>query len=380
MAGLRVVKGNHGPQVYPEAIPEVDLVVIQRDFPRFWRDYKKVVKLAREYGKPVIYDLDDLLVEIPEKHSHKADYSGEMLTMLYAILDADMITASSPFLQAYLAELNPNTKLVHNYLNDRLWGLGRKKEPQGDGSRITIGYMGGQTHQQDLEYIKDVLLNVFKKYPEIVRYKFWGTHPPRELLDLPFSDFDPINQEDYAQFANYFSLQECDVFIAPLVDNEFNRAKSSIKFLEYSIHGSPGVYSDLPPYETIIEHGINGFLADNLNDWESHLVTLIENPALREQIGAAAQQTVKDGWLLSSNAHQLKEAYLLALDERGEYYLVEDNFRNLKSILSRAEKYQSNLEDSLYAAENQLTEIHNSRSWNMLKKIQRIRLKIFPKR
>ena len=113
-AGIRVIKGNQGSKVSPELVSDADLVVIQRDFPRFWQDYKAVIAEARYDGKPVLYDLDDLLVEIPGEHSHAGDYLGELLAMLHAILDADMVTASSKPLVEYLCEMNPNTRLVNN--------------------------------------------------------------------------------------------------------------------------------------------------------------------------------------------------------------------------------------------------------------------------
>jgi glycosyltransferase involved in cell wall biosynthesis len=380
MAGMRIHKGNQGPQISLEAISKADVVVIQRDFPRFWEDYRQVIKQAREVGKPLIYDLDDLLVDIPDDHSHQADYVGEMLTMLYAILDADIVTSSSPILHNYLAELNPNSKLINNYLVDSFWGMEKPKITSITDPFVTIGYMGGQTHQSDLENIKNALLNVFRKYPEKVRYKFWGTQPPGELLDLAITEYDPINLEDYARFASYFSRKECDIFIAPLVDNEFNRAKSNLKFLEYSIQGVPGVYSKLPPYEDIIEHGTNGFLAEDIDEWEAHLENLIRDPSLRNKIGSAAQQTVKDGWLLSSNYSEFMDVYMQALEGEEKRAKVGKLDKNLRTIISHAEDYQSDLEERLFAAQNQLNEIHNSRSWKILKQIQKMRLKIIPKR
>ena len=378
-AGMHVIQGNQGPQVSFDGIAEADLIVIQRDFPRFWGDYRRVINLAREAGKPVVYDLDDLLVEIPDEHSHKADYAGEMLAMLYAILDADLVTASSPNLQAYLAEVNPDSKLIHNYLDDSLWKLISPKPVSSLDSRVTIGYMGGQTHQADLEFIKHSLLNLSNKYPDKVNFKFWGTRPPAELLDLPSTKWEAVNFENYAQFASYFSQQECDIFIAPLVNNEFNSSKSSIKFLEYSSLGIPGVYSNLPPYKTIIEHGKNGFLADDPGEWESHLSTLIDDPELRHQIGRAAQRTVNDGWLLSENYSRLSDVYQLALEGRELTAKYETDHKPLMSILSHAEEYQSGLEDRIFAANNQLNEIHSSRSWKLLKQLQKIRLKVVPK-
>jgi len=378
-AGMRIIQGNQGPQVSFNRIAEADLIVIQRDFPRFWGDYRRVINLAREAGTPVVYDLDDLLVEIPDEHSHKADYAGEMLAMLYAILDADLVTASSPNLQAYLAELNPNTKIIQNYLDDSLWKLKPPKPVSNLESGVTIGYMGGQTHQMDLEDINQSLLNLSDKYPDKVNFIFWGTRPPEELLELASTKWEAVNSEDYAQFASYFSQQKCDIFIAPLVNNEFNNSKSSIKFLEYSSMGIPGVYSKSPPYKTIIEHGKNGFLADEPGDWDIYLSALIDEPELRHLIGRAGQRTVNDGWLLSENYSRLSEVYQLALEVHKITGKDEKDSKHLMSILSHAEEYQSGLEDRLFAANNQLNEIHNSRSWRLLKQLQKIRMKVVPK-
>lgn len=379
MAGMRVIYGNHGPVVSPEVIYEADLVVIQRDFPRFWKDYQRVIKLASEENKPVIFDLDDLLVKIPLDHSHRSDYAGETLVMLYAILDADMVTASSHYLQEFLVELNPNSMLIHNYLNDRLWICQEQTAGSQQESFVKIGYMGSQTHQADLEDIKQVLINLNQKYPGKLEFKFWGTPPPREILELPTTEFDPIDLADYSQFASYFSQQECDILIAPLVDSEFNKAKSGIKFLEYSVLGAAGVYSKLPPYEAIIDHGVNGYLANSLEDWEKYLSELVEDRTLRNRMGENAKRSVNEHWLLSKNINQFVQVYEMALAGRGTPGKDRQAAENLKSILSHAESYQSDLEDQLFATKNQLSAIHDSRSWKLLVKLQELRLKILPK-
>ena len=379
MAGMRVIHGNQGPMVSPEVIYNADLVVIQRDFPRFWKDYQRVINLAREDNKPVIFDLDDLLLKIPLDHSHRSDYAGEILAMLYAILDADLVTTSSQYLQEFLVELNPNSVLFHNYLNDRIWVSHDHNADSRQDSFVKIGYMGGQTHQADLENIKQVLLNLNQKYPGKLKYKFWGTRPPREILELTNTEFDPIDLADYTQFASYFSQQECDILIAPLIDNEFNKAKSGIKFLEYSVLGAAGVYSKLPPYESIIDHGVNGYLANSFEDWEKYLSELVEDRTLRNRMAESAKRSVRENWLLTKNIAQFSQVYRMALEGSGTLARDVQATENLKSILSHAESYQSDLEDQLFETKNQLGEIRDSRSWKFLVKLQELRLKILPK-
>ncbi len=71
-AGIPLLRGSQWEgntlQVTLEAVNEADVVVIQRDFPRFWENYESVVACARGRGLPVIYDLDDLLFGLPETH------------------------------------------------------------------------------------------------------------------------------------------------------------------------------------------------------------------------------------------------------------------------------------------------------------------------
>ncbi|MBE0411812.1 MAG: hypothetical protein IBX69_18955, partial [Anaerolineales bacterium] len=67
-AGLNLIKGNDGEDISPEAVLRGDLVVIQRDFPRHWKSFEEICRLARANQKPIIYDLDDLLLDLPEEH------------------------------------------------------------------------------------------------------------------------------------------------------------------------------------------------------------------------------------------------------------------------------------------------------------------------
>ena len=378
-AGIRVIKGNQGSKVSPELVSDADLVVIQRDFPRFWQDYKAVISEPGYAGNPFLYDLDDLLVEIPGDHSHAGDYLGELLAMLHAILDADMVAASSKPLVAYLCEMNPNTRLVNNYLNDELWQIKPPKVGGGEDNMVTIGYMGGQTHQADLTLVENSLLKVCEKYPDKVKLRFWGVQPPPKLMDSPFTEWIEINQEDYAAFADYFSQQDCEILIAPLIDSEFNRSKSALKFLEYSALGIPGVYSKLPPYEQVVKHGINGYLAESEQDWEKCLTQLVEDPLLRKEIGTSAQKTIIDEWLLSKNFGQWSEIYHQAYSGNGKKSDNSQKHNNLLRIISQAEDYQADLENSVYEVGNQLNDIIESRSWQTLKAMQNLRLRIVPK-
>jgi glycosyltransferase involved in cell wall biosynthesis len=51
----------------------------------------------------------------------------------------------------------------------------------------------------------------------------------------------------------------------------------------------------------IIEHGKNGFLAANQQDWMNYLSELIENPHLRIKMGIAGRETVVKNYSVNAN-------------------------------------------------------------------------------
>ena len=108
-----------------------------------------------------------------------------------------------------------------------------------------------------------------------------------------------------------------DIFIAPLVDNEFNRAKSHLKYLEYGAMQVPGIFANLEPYSAVVSDGMNGFLAATQDEWYEKISRLIEDSDLRKKIGKAAFEEVMTNWSLSKNKNDLLNIYkTLSKDNR----------------------------------------------------------------
>ncbi len=64
----------------------------------------------------------------------------------------------------------------------------------------------------------------------------------------------------------------------------------------------------------MVVHGQNGFLAATRPEWETVLRQLIDSPALRRQLGAQAQETVRARGLLSDHAQIWAQTYQEILD------------------------------------------------------------------
>jgi glycosyltransferase involved in cell wall biosynthesis len=310
-AGITLLRGNVGMEVDIEKVSQADWILMQRDFPHDQDAYTQILERAHAEGKPVILDLDDLLLELPENHpdiNPNLD-SNVLFPILRGLIEVDAVTASTAPLCETLRVFNPNTWLLPNYLIDPPWRLrppGPAREP---GTPVIIAYIGGGSHRPDLEMVAPALLNILERYGPGVRAHFYGVQPPESLLNNPSVAWTALDLRDYAQFASYLYALQADIFIAPLVDNLFNRCKSAVKFLEYSACGTPGIYSRLEPYEHLVDHEVNGLLATTPQEWEADLALLVESPELRHKLGEGAQKTVRSGWLLSQNASTWAQTY-----------------------------------------------------------------------
>ena len=214
---------------------------------------------------------------------------------------------------------------------------------------------------------------------------------------------------EYEAFAQYFLSQSADVFIAPLRDNRFNRCKSALKYLEYSVFGIPGVYADLPAYRELISSGENGYLAATPEEWEAALTVLIEDAALRSKVGSAAQKTVQEKYLLSANAYCWKAAYQSLSNPPGardhlaerslENQLVRTWYANVNELYASEKNARIATEETLRLKEGDLRQrdfelqhmtnvanslrsqiegITNSRGWKALQKVYELRMKLMP--
>ena len=354
LANVHVLCGYDRNRVYPERIAPADLVVIQRDFPRI-PGFQEVVAEARWLKKPIVYEIDDMLFEIPDSNIHHVTYQDALLRMMQAARLADAVIASMPSLVDYVGQINPNIWRIPYFLDDTLWPLASDRALASTVEPVVIGYMGGRTHLPDLESISTVLEKVLEKYGERVRLRFWGGPPPESLRNRPQVEWIEIDILDYVQFATYFATQSCDIFIAPLQKAHFNQFKSSLKFLEYSSLGIPGVFSKCEQYQEVVRQGVNGFLADSDAEWLQCLTRFIEDPILRRETGMAAQTTVKQNWLLTARASDWLAVYDQILSKaKANAGKTDPNEDTLLRLLMRAQEYQNQLKDANIRLEQRL--------------------------
>jgi glycosyltransferase involved in cell wall biosynthesis len=263
---------------------------------------------AERLGLPTVFEADDLIFDPelfgghPSLLQRPREEREELVrgTQDYraALLRCDHAIASTEALAACMRPLvTGRVFTVENGFDFRELELAQSIRSQAlprTQDTLVIGYGSGtRTHDADLGVAAPALAVIMKRFANVELALHGELESPVELApyESRVTRIPMLSWDDYLR-----AKATWDINIAPLEPTTFNAVKSTIKFLEAAIVGVPSVCTSTPPYRDVIEHGVNGFLATNQDDWIRSLNTLVLDHDLRRRVGLRALETVVDGY------------------------------------------------------------------------------------
>jgi len=195
---------------------------------------------------------------------------------------ADAVTCSTEPLADLLGKWNDNVHVVPNYIPR--WVLDWER-PHRD--ELTIGWGGSGTHGMDWAADGPHISRYLKRSG--MPFRLIGGHLAQAQVQLGL----PVDQVSAAGWIpsveEYWKAIDYDIGVIPLRHHLFNQSKSHLKFLENSALGIPTVAADSGPYARIIKHGETGFLVKRDHEWAKYLNALVNDEAMRNEIGQNAK-------------------------------------------------------------------------------------------
>jgi hypothetical protein len=230
----------------------------------------------------IVVDVDDNIWQIPHGNIAMGEYKAHInrvLMLTESVKAADWVTVSTEPLKEKLLPLNQNVAVLPNYIDPKDWKF---KRPKG---KVRIGWVWSPTHIPDNKEVEGALKRINEKYD--VEIVVFGT-------GSNIFDFDTVNIPGvhYTEYPKTFMEAGIDISIGGLADNEFNKCKSNIKWLESTMAGAAFIGSKVYPYERSIKQGKTGYVCSGENQWVKHLSWLIENPERRESFVKEARKEV----------------------------------------------------------------------------------------
>lgn len=268
----------------------------------------RLCHLAKEYGKPVFFDIDDLVFDTvyTDQLSYtqglnsveKGNYDVGVRNYGYMLKNCDGAITSTNQLQEELYKYQSKVLLNRNLASDDLIAISSQyiKDYSQISDIVKIGYFSGSiSHNENFELIKPAIKQLLTKYSN-VQLHIVG------ILDIP-QDMKPFENQivthDYVDWDKLPALiSEVDINLAPLVNSIFNRAKSEIKWIEAALVKVPTVASKIGAFSDAIIDGETGLLATD-DEWFDKLEALVLSTELRQEIADAAYWDVLENCTLS---------------------------------------------------------------------------------
>lgn len=255
----------------------------------------------------LVYDIDDDVFSSDHEGSlwHRLPECRDIAAYLISI--SDLVTVSTEPLVEVVKRYNPNVVVLPNCVHEDLLKLERPAREQ-----VTVGWSGGTSHLRDFRYAAPMLSRFLNRNPQ-VGFHFVG------------ADYSPIGEwkvpEGRARHTpwqpdlwDFYRGVDFDVGVAPLDPaGKFNRCKSFLRALEYAARGIPVVASDCEAYSGFVQHGVTGFLVRYDHEWGRCLRDLVNDQAMREEMGAAAKRLAAR-WTIQERYGAWETAYREVMD------------------------------------------------------------------
>lgn len=234
---------------YPQTLVSCGqhIVYLQRVLTSQW--FEALQEWKAKTGVKVIIDYDDIMWEdglplynrailhdrVADRHEAISKYLGSV---------ADVVTCSTEFLAENLRKYHKDVRVFPNCLSYSVWGF----QPRPLSKAQKMLYAGSPTHYDN--FSKQYgdwelgLVNFVKKYG----VKFMGSQPPWFFENIECVPWATANTYSKELFRN---TADCDFVVAPLAPNDFNKAKSDLKYLEAAAVGRVALVSDFEgsPYK-----------------------------------------------------------------------------------------------------------------------------------
>ncbi len=271
---------------------------------------------------PLIFDVDDDIINVPAYNVAFGAYTPEAEERKISLLclrASDATTVSTPHLTKILRDEAKHLYVLPNYCNPSDWPEFCRDPRRSDDNSIRIMFAGNSGRLNDINEIETSIHSIMSKYDgkegrPLARLFFLGCTPSWATQYMP-SSLDPSANrcfyirptrtiETYWKIINYI---QPDIFLAPVVPNEFNRSKSDIKAYDAAMSGAALICTDWTTYENIPNEAC--LKAWSPTQWTASLEALIEDPSLRKKLHKTLSDWVLDTRQIKDHIHKWQECY-----------------------------------------------------------------------
>ena len=254
--------------------------------------------LVRIYGKKIIYDFDDA-IWLPNYAANNAKFAfvksyGHVKKLCkYAY----RLSVGNQFLANYGKQFNSNVTINPTTIDTQ--NLHNRSKNQ-DSEEFIIGWTG--THST-LRYLAE-MVPLFQRLEKEFEYTL-----------LVISDKDPkfpLKSFEYVHWKKETEIDDLlrfNIGLMPLTMDKWANGKCGFKALQYMSLGVPAIVSPVGVNTEIVDHNINGYICDSIEEWEKILRTILSNKSKVKDVAKNSRQKIIDNYSVLSNKNNFIQLF-----------------------------------------------------------------------
>jgi glycosyltransferase involved in cell wall biosynthesis len=251
---------------------------------------------------PILYLLDDPLY-VPYRSPANGLLSylkafGKVKTLCRM---ARVVLANSPHHVEFARQYNANVWEIPSVVDADVYTGWQPRAEQGP---VRVGWSGSPSTVPNLQLIKAPLEQVAAR--DDVALRFIGAD------DVGLGGI-PHHAQAWKADTEVADLRMLDVGLAPLPETPWTKRKFILKLVQYMALGIPPIATPLGANPAVIDDGVTGLLADGDAAWVAAIERLVDNAALREEMGRRAAQVAHERYTLQANAEKIVAAFRSAV-------------------------------------------------------------------
>jgi glycosyltransferase involved in cell wall biosynthesis len=244
---------------------------------------------AKVLGKKIIYDFDDAIwLPNTTKENKLAGWLKSPWKVKHICKWSYATTAGNNYLRSYAGKYAANAVFLPTCVETR---SRHNQLKQHSSHKPVIGWTGSHS---TLPYLDDIIPTL-RELQQDHKFTFLVIADKKPEIDLKDWQFLKWNEATEVE-----GLLRMDIGIMPLKPDPWTEGKCGFKLIQYLSCGIPAIADNTGANKEIIDHGVNSFLCNSKAEWKEKLLLLIQDPALRLELGKKGRDKIVDHYSIQS--------------------------------------------------------------------------------
>lgn len=247
--------------------------------------------IRRKAGK-IIYDFDDAVMY--RSSGSRSPYSfSRRMKFSYMVKNVDFVVAGNHFLKSKVLPYHRRVEVIPTSIDLSRYTL---KEQVRKEAPLTLGWLGSRSTLKYLKKLMPTFQNLYQKHPYFQL---------KIVCDQFLDGQMPVIKKRWSSEEEVSDLKSFDIGLMPLSDDLWANGKCGLKILQYYGVGVPVVCTPVGVNRDIVQDGVNGFWAQQEEEWEDRLIQLMREEGLRREMGLKGRMAVEREYSLEVSAPRL---------------------------------------------------------------------------